>query len=149
MPPPGFGVSATGYRNMDNPQGSRTVETKNGATFTLGARAFIGAEYFILPKMSLGAEYGWGIGLSTTGSGTQTIETTTGVEYRTYDGYWENRTGNNNEFGGPGDLSGTADDVKYAPNSYVTNSEDTPTESNGSFNIGHMSRATIALNLYF
>ncbi|MDP4266242.1 MAG: hypothetical protein Q8880_02255 [Bacteroidota bacterium] len=37
-----------------------TKET-DGFKFGFGARAFIGAEYFVLPKMSIGVEYGWGL----------------------------------------------------------------------------------------
>lgn len=51
---------------------ARATEIKNGTIFSFGVRGFIGAEYFVLPKMSLGGEFGWGIGLSTTGK-TKTI----------------------------------------------------------------------------
>jgi hypothetical protein len=54
----------------------RITERKNGATFSFGARAFIGVEYFILPKISLGGEFGWGLGLSTTGKTSTTYEST-------------------------------------------------------------------------
>lgn len=40
---------------------SRTLEQKNGATFGIGLRGFIGAEYFVLPKLSIGGEFGWGL----------------------------------------------------------------------------------------
>src|ERR1051326_3287150 len=50
---------------------ARTTSVKFGSTFGFGVRGYIGAEYFILPKISVGAEYGWGIGLSTTGDGSQ------------------------------------------------------------------------------
>lgn len=52
----------------------RVTETRSGMTFGLGVRGFIGAEYFILPKISLGAEFGWGIGYQTTGKGKETTE---------------------------------------------------------------------------
>jgi hypothetical protein len=42
----------------------RLLESKTGTTFGFGVRAFIGAEYFIFPKISLGGEFGWGLGLS-------------------------------------------------------------------------------------
>ena len=137
------------YRDMDDIRATRPVEIKNGGTFTLGLRGFIGAEYFILPKMSLGAEYGWGMAMNSTGSGTQTIETTKGVEYKTADNFWEARPFNLNESNGPGSFDGPFDDVKYTPNTYTTTSEDVPGPSDGLFNFGHLSRATIALNLYF
>jgi len=56
-----------------NPTG-RITERKNGTTFTFGLRAFIGVEYFMLPKISLGGEFGWGLGLRTQGKSTTTIE---------------------------------------------------------------------------
>ncbi len=80
----GLGFSSSGTTNEyghevweDNINGSgRTTEVKDGTVFTLGARAFIGAEYFVLPKMSLSAEYGWGFGLNFGGKGSTTIEET-------------------------------------------------------------------------
>jgi len=54
--------------------GSRTTESKNGSTFNFNLRGFIGVEYFFAPKMSLGAEYGWGFDLSSTGEGESTTE---------------------------------------------------------------------------
>lgn len=49
-------------------QGSaRILERKNTAAVTVGARLFIGAEYFFLPKMSVGGEFGWGVAVSTSG----------------------------------------------------------------------------------
>ena len=46
---------------------ARITERKNGTVFSLGLRGFIGAEYFIFPKMSIGGEFGWGLNFSTTG----------------------------------------------------------------------------------
>ncbi|MEO8087550.1 MAG: hypothetical protein ABI763_12055, partial [Bacteroidota bacterium] len=53
---------------------SRTTEDKNGSTFNFGIDAFIGAEYFFAPKMSLSGEYAWGLGLSSTGEGEMITE---------------------------------------------------------------------------
>ena len=53
---------------------ARITERKNGSVFSFGIRGFIGAEYFILPKLSLGGEFGWGIGLSSTGKSKTTYE---------------------------------------------------------------------------
>ena len=41
---------------------SRTTDWKSGSNIQFGVRGFIGTEYFLLPKMSLGGEFGWGIG---------------------------------------------------------------------------------------
>lgn len=53
---------------------NRTIETKNGSTFGVTVRGFIGVEIFVFPKVSIGAEYGWGLGFSSTGETEQTIE---------------------------------------------------------------------------
>ena len=47
---------------------SRTLEQKNGSTFGIGARGFIGAEYFVLPKLSIGGEFGWGLVFQSNGA---------------------------------------------------------------------------------
>jgi hypothetical protein len=53
---------------------ARALEVKSGSTFSFGVRAFVGAEYFLLPKMSIGGEFGWGVGLSMTGKSKSTYE---------------------------------------------------------------------------
>jgi hypothetical protein len=53
---------------------SRVLSSKTGMTFGVGVRGFIGAEYFIFPKIAIGAEYGWGLGFQSTGSGTTVTE---------------------------------------------------------------------------
>ena len=42
-------------------KGYRTVEVKQGGQLGLGLRAFVGVEYFIAPKISIGGELGWGL----------------------------------------------------------------------------------------
>lgn len=53
---------------------TRVVESKQGTTVGAGVRAFIGAEIFIFPKLSIGGEIGWGLGLSSQGDGTTITE---------------------------------------------------------------------------
>jgi hypothetical protein len=54
--------------NIQGVQGSaRILERKNSAAVSIGARLFIGAEYFFLPKMSIGGEFGWGLSLNYAG----------------------------------------------------------------------------------
>ena len=48
---------------------SRTLSIKSGMGITLGLRGFIGVEYFVAPKISIGAEFGWGLGMVTTPRG--------------------------------------------------------------------------------
>ncbi len=43
--------------------------------FGLGLRGFIGAEYFIFPKIAIGGEFGWGLALRTVGKSTTKYET--------------------------------------------------------------------------
>lgn len=57
---------------------ARITEAKSGTTFGIGARAFIGAEYFIVSKLSIGGEFGWGVVFSTTGTSSVTLESTQG-----------------------------------------------------------------------
>ena len=54
---------------------TRRLTDKSGVNFSLGLRAFIGAEYFIIPKLSIGGELGWGLALSIKGKSTITEET--------------------------------------------------------------------------
>lgn len=56
--------------------GSRTLESKSGATIGFGVRGFLGVEYFLWPKISVGAEFGWGLGVQVRGKGKKTTETT-------------------------------------------------------------------------
>lgn len=45
----------------------RVLENKTGLTTRIGVRGFAGVEYFFAPKISIGAEFGWGIGFTTQG----------------------------------------------------------------------------------
>jgi len=58
---------------------ARVTESKSGSMFGVGVRGFIGAEYFILPKMSIGGEFGWGLGLMSMGASSRTTESTDGT----------------------------------------------------------------------
>ncbi|MGZ4056665.1 MAG: hypothetical protein ACXVPU_03230 [Bacteroidia bacterium] len=70
-------LAGGGYNSAN--VGSRTTQTKSGTTFGIGVRGFLGAEYFIFPKIAIGAEYGWGIGYQMTGKGTTSVEQTGGA----------------------------------------------------------------------
>lgn len=59
-----FGFSSN-YVTDPTGNTSRLLESKTSTTM-IGLRGFIGVEYFILPKISIGAEYGWGLGFSST-----------------------------------------------------------------------------------
>jgi hypothetical protein len=53
---------------------SRPLSIKDGLSATVGLRGFIGVEYFVAPKISIGAEFGWGLGLVTTPRGKEEHE---------------------------------------------------------------------------
>lgn len=66
----------------DNPEevsnitevGGFITEYKVGTTFSIGARAFVGAEVFVFPKWSVGFEYGFSAGYFYTGNSEVTSE---------------------------------------------------------------------------
>lgn len=74
-----FGANNTdnnpGIQGIDG-NGARVIERKNGTTFSFGVRGFVGVEYFILPKISLGGEFGWGLGLTSMGKSSTDWEST-------------------------------------------------------------------------
>jgi len=56
------------------PSSGRITKDAPGSVFGLSLQGFIGIEYFIMPKISIGAEYTWGINFWTQGEGTRTTE---------------------------------------------------------------------------
>jgi hypothetical protein len=52
---------------LSGPVSTRTKEVKNPTKFNFYLNGFLGAEYFFAPKMSLSAEYGWGLMFETEG----------------------------------------------------------------------------------
>lgn len=52
----------------------RVTQIQQGTGFIIGARLFVGFEYFILPKLSLGGEFGWGPALGLMGKTSTTVE---------------------------------------------------------------------------
>ena len=83
---------------------SRITKQKYGSTFMIGLRGFVGAEYFIFPKISVGAEFGWGLGFSSTGDGIKTTAEwdSNGNQLKLSD----KRTGRSNSFGLDTDVNG-------------------------------------------
>ena len=65
--------------NGNNLGGSYITSSTNSMLFGIGVNAFVGVEYFFAPKISIGGEFGWGIGINqaagVTGNGQQTTET--------------------------------------------------------------------------
>lgn len=62
------------FNGGTQPTMARITQMKSGLTVSIGARAFIGAEYFVAPKVSIGGEFGWGLGLSFIGKSKTTWE---------------------------------------------------------------------------
>lgn len=58
---------------------ARILKKTNGNTFAIALRGFVGAEYFFTSKISLGGEFGWGMGWYRTGKG-QLIQE--GIDYK-------------------------------------------------------------------
>lgn len=47
---------------------SRSLGITKASAFGVNVRGFVGVEYFVLPKISIGAEFGWGLGFSSSKS---------------------------------------------------------------------------------
>lgn len=67
-----LGGGKTEYEYNGTPGAGSILTSKDGSTFGLGVRGFIGVEYFFAPKMSLSGEFGWGLALASTGEGETT-----------------------------------------------------------------------------
>lgn len=69
----GIGSNSTvnSYGNDDNDlaAGPHEIKRKSGLAFNIGARAFVGAEYFIAPKLALGFEAGLALGYDSQAAG--------------------------------------------------------------------------------
>ncbi len=63
--------------------GARITEMKGGSFFGLGLRGFIGAEYFVLPRIAVGGEFGWGLMFGSNGASSTTTESTDGTSVGT------------------------------------------------------------------
>lgn len=71
-----------GNAQSEGPDAERVTQVRNGGTFTIGVRPFIGFEYYFAPRIAIGTEFGWGIGYSVTGKGNTLSE------------YYESTSGN-------------------------------------------------------
>jgi len=72
---PALSPTSTDWTTMtESNVSSRVLTSKNGSTITFGLRGFIGAEYFFAAKMSIGGEFGFGLGFTSTGEGETSTE---------------------------------------------------------------------------
>jgi len=104
-----FGTGNIGFDTYGND--ARVLESKGGSTFSLGLRGFIGAEYFVLPKLAVGGEFGWGLGFTSIGASETTMESTDGLTVGTQvitgskvSGFGFDTESNNSVFGPAGSL---------------------------------------------
>ncbi len=67
-------TTAEGIQDATPGAAIRMTEMKSGAAITFGVRGFVGAEYFVAPKISIGGEFGWGLGLTMQGKSKTTWE---------------------------------------------------------------------------
>ena len=65
----GTNITADTYGNT-----ARITKVKGGLGFQFGVRGFVGAEYFVAPKVSIGGEFGWGLGFGLTGKSKTSTE---------------------------------------------------------------------------
>jgi len=74
-------TSFTGFvpTNLSSGGSVRQTENKAGGNFLVGARGFVGVEYFFAPKISIGGEFGYMVAFRTQGRGTVTTETWDGA----------------------------------------------------------------------
>ena len=83
------------YGNSAQYGGTGNIKVRDGMDLGIGLRAFIGAEYFVLPSMSIGAEYGWGFYYEFQGGGsTTTLSYVAGSDVET-----KTQNANDNEIG--------------------------------------------------
>jgi hypothetical protein len=88
------------------PANRRITEDRAGASFGIGARGFVGAEYFIIPKLAIGFEYGIGFMFTTTGDGREVYQSWDTVQSSVTRA--TERTAGGNSFGVNTDISGGA-----------------------------------------
>jgi hypothetical protein len=60
------GFSSTKWDETNNTAGNSSIDA--GTTINLGVTGFIGAEYFLFPKMSIGAQYNYGLQIASQGA---------------------------------------------------------------------------------
>ena len=61
------------------PVSGPSVTVKSGVGFNVGAQGFLGAEYFIFPKMAIGASYTYGVNIGIQGAASGSKEKNSGV----------------------------------------------------------------------
>ncbi len=77
-----LGVQSSGSKteitDSAAPATNSTVDVKSGLGLNVGARGFLGAEYFIFPKIAIGAQYTYNVSVAVTGA-SKTTTTVGGI----------------------------------------------------------------------
>lgn len=75
----GVNTGNTKTENTDSAGGpfNMTTEVKNGLGLMVGARGFLGAEYFVFPKIAIGAQYTYNVMLDVSSAAETTMTTPT------------------------------------------------------------------------
>ena len=63
------------FGNSEENGGVGMIKNKEGMNFGISLRGFIGFEYFMMPRMSIGGEYGWSFAFLSKGGGSTTTAT--------------------------------------------------------------------------
>lgn len=103
------------FRSRQDTNGRRSLGATESSAFGVGARAFIGVEYFVLPKISIGGEFGWGFGyMASSGKGQAEFvnprdgsAVTADVTAPSYNGFVVNNDNGGSIFGGSASLNFT------------------------------------------
>ncbi|KAA6328130.1 hypothetical protein EZS27_022944 [termite gut metagenome] len=82
--------------NLSPAQGHRVLKNAKGATFNVGLGGFVGAEYFLLPQLSIGGEFGLNFNYAITGQNEITTEGSVGGYVQKYQ--YRGRSQNDNAF---------------------------------------------------
>lgn len=77
-----LGTTYFGNDNYNPATGERITESKDGTGMGFGLGGFIGAEYFFVPKLSVGGQFGWGLKYTKIGKGKEIKEQWTGTEIK-------------------------------------------------------------------
>jgi len=83
------------YGNSEEYGGTGMIKNKEGMNFGITLRGFIGFEYFMMPSMSIGGEYGWSFAFLSKGGGSTTSATWDGSS----SGEDTSENANDSEFG--------------------------------------------------
>jgi hypothetical protein len=63
------------FGNSEENGGTGMIKNKEGMNFGISLRGFIGFEYFMMPRISIGGEYGWSFAFLSKGGGSTTTAT--------------------------------------------------------------------------